>query len=62
MHKYDYITYAEITTLYMRNQKVLSGGGGGRSNSDNAFLVDEGREDQYATKSGPLSAHQRNAF
>ena len=26
------------------------------------FLVDEGREDPNTTKSGPLSAHQRNAF
>ena len=31
------------------------------SNSDNLFLVDEGREDPNTTKTGPSSARQRNA-
>ena len=32
------------------------------SNSDNLYLVDEGREFQKTTRSGPLSARQRNAI
>ena len=36
--------------------------GGGGSNFDNVFLVDEGREDPNTTISGPSSARQQNAI
>ena len=44
---------------HVRIQKVMSEG----SNTDNVFFWLMGlREDQNATKSGPLSARQRNAI
>ena len=44
------------STFHVRIQKVLSEG------VQLFFLVDEGREDQNTTKSGPFSACQQNAI
>ena len=51
--------FAHKTSL--PSQKVLSPGGGG-SNFDNFFLVDDGREDPNTTISGPSLARQQNTI
>ena len=52
--------FAHKTSL--PSQKVLSRGGGGGSNFDNFFLVDDGREDPNTTISGPSLARQQNTI
>ena len=60
MHIISLLSYSWNKDLWhVRIQKVLSEG----SNTDNVFFWLMGwREDQKATKSGPLSARQRNAI
>ena len=61
-HESGLRTYNMITKLHSQKVLFVRWGGGGGSNFDNVFLVDDGREDPNTIISGPSLARQRNTI